>query len=301
MKCLVTGSAGFVGIKLVNSLREEGHEVVEYDIADGQDILDTEQLDAAVKDVDIVYHIAAQADLTKITDIEKGRECVKLNVDGTQNVAFACAKYNKWLIYSSTCCVYGNSEEPFGVDDEDHGMPHPREIYAACKLAGENIVIGYSQSFDLPYTILRYGTIYGPGMRGALAPAVFFKQSLAGNDITIHGDGKQERTQTYIDDLVDGSVAVIEHKEDALGHIINLCGTEKISVIKMAEDIKNLTESKSKIVHGPDRKWQTFYENVNLEKARRLLDWEPQTTWKEGIAKTYEWIKKNGVEVLDEA
>jgi len=292
MKVLVTGSEGFVGRRLVHALGEKGHEVIGYDITEGRDILNLDQLDTAIREVDIVYHIAAQADLTKITDLDKGKICVDLNVTGTQNVAHVCAKHHTYLIYSSTCCVYGNSERRFGVDDEDQTVPNPREMYAACKLAGEQVVIGYNLTFSLPYTILRYGTIYGPGMRGALAPAVFFRQATAGDDITIHGDGTQERTQTYVDDIVSGSVAVIDN-HDAEGHIINLCGQEKISVNRMAEDIKRLTGSSSQIVHGPDRQWQTMYENVNLEKARKLLNWEPQTKWEEGIQKTCAWLVEN--------
>lgn len=292
MKILLTGSDGFVGKQLAQALEAKGHKVVGFDIVSGQDILDYDAVHKAVKDVDIVYHVAAQADLTKITDLEKAREANDINVVGTYNMAHAAATEKKWLIYASTCCVYGNSHNPYGVDDEDATVPTPREMYAYTKLAGESIIAGYGMSFGLPYTILRYGTIYGPGMRGALAVHVFFDQAQHQQDITVHGSGKQERTYIYISDLIDACVTTIERRDHVLNQIINICGREKISVNKMAEDIVALTKSSSKIVHVADRPWQTFYENVNLEKARRLLGWEPETSWEEGLKKTADWYKR---------
>jgi nucleoside-diphosphate-sugar epimerase len=292
MKVLVTGSAGFVGQKLVESLEQRGHTVVPFDIVTGQDILNYDEVLKTVQSVEAVFHIAALADLTKITDPHTGKLCNDLNVIGTYNVAHACAVHKKWLIYASTCCVYGNSHDPSLVEDEDHALPHPNELYAASKLAGENMIVGYGRSFDLPYTILRYGTIYGPGMRGALAVAVFFDQAYQGKDITIHGTGKQERTQTYIDDIVEGTVRVLEYTASQ-GQVINITALERISVNRMAEDIVKLTNSPSKIVHGPDRKNQTLYEHFDNRKAIQFLEWQPKTSWDEGVRLTGEWIAKD--------
>lgn len=291
MKVLVTGSSGFVGKKLVESLEKRGHTVVPFDIVTGEDILNYEEVLLAVRGVDAVFHIAALADLTKITDPHTGKICNDLNVIGTYNVAHACAVEKKWLIYASTCCVYGNSHDPNLVEDEDHALPHPNELYAASKLAGENMIVGYGRSFDLPYTILRYGTIYGPGMRPALAVHVFLDQAYKGHDITIHGTGKQERTQTYIDDIVEGTVRVLEYPQSQ-GHVINITALERISVLKMAEDILKMTKSPSKITHTPDRKNQTLYENFSMQKAQDYLEWQPQTTWDEGLKLTLEWAEK---------
>lgn len=290
MKVLVTGSSGFVGKKLVESLEKRGHTVVPFDIVTGQDILNYEEVLAAIQSVEAVFHIAALADLTKITDPHTGKICNDLNVIGTYNVAHACALQKKWLIYASTCCVYGNSHDADIVEDEDHTVPHPNELYAASKLAGENMIVGYGRSFDLPYTILRYGTIYGPGMRGALAVCVFLEQAYKGEDITIHGTGKQERTQTYIDDIVEGTVRVLEHPQSK-GHIINITATERIGVLQMAEEILKITNSPSKITHTPDRKNQTLYEHFSIQKAKDILEWQPQMSWSEGLLKTAEWVE----------
>lgn len=291
MKVLVTGSSGFVGKMLVNELEGRGHIVVPFDILTGQDILNEKQVEKAVKDVDAVFHIAAQADLTKITDLKTGKICNDLNVLGTYNFAHACAIHKKWLIYASTCCVYGNSHDPNLLEDEDHSVPTPNELYASSKLAGEHLIMGYGNSFDLPYTILRYGTIYGPGMRDALAVCVFLDQAHQGKDITIHGTGKQERTQTYVGDIVEGTVLTLEHPESK-GHIINITGHERISVIGMAKDILAITGSSSKIVHLPDRKRQTLYEHFSTQKAEELLGWRPKTLWEEGLRLTNDWLKE---------
>jgi UDP-glucose 4-epimerase len=290
MKVLVTGSSGFVGQKLVEALRARGHEVEPFDILTGQDMMLYEEVHEAVKRNEAVMHIAAMADLTKITDPATGKICNDLNIIGTYNIAHACAVEGKWLIYASTCCVYGNSHDPSLIEDEDHALPRPNELYAASKLAGENLIVGYGRSFDMPYTILRYGTIYGPGMRSALAVHVFLEQAYQGKDITIHGTGKQERTQTYIDDIVEGTARALEYQKSQ-GEIINITALERVSVIQMAEDILRITHSPSKITHGPDRKNQTLYEHFDNRKALEFLKWQPMTRWDEGLQKTAEWME----------
>jgi nucleoside-diphosphate-sugar epimerase len=293
-RVLFTGSEGFIGKKIVEHLKGDGHEVVPYDIGLGQDILDLAQFEDAVKNVDVVYHIAAQADLTKITDIERGKWNTDINVTGTHNAAYLCAKYNKLLVYASTCCVYGNQHDDSHKHTEDRILPNPSELYAASKLAGENIIIGYGHTFGLKYVILRFATIYGPGMRDALAVHVFFDQALNNEDITIHGDGEQDRTQTYVEDLAKGAVAVMSHPE-SINHVINLTAEERVSVNKMAEDIKKVSGSKSNIIHTEDRPNQTRKENLSAQKARDLLGWEAETSWEEGLAKTYHWmLEKRG-------
>jgi len=163
-RILVTGSRGFIASKVVAKLRELGHDVIPYDIVDGFSILDVGMLENAVKQADVVYHIAAQADLTRMTaTVEDGRAGALINVEGTHNVAYLCSKHQKWLIYASTVCVYGNTGEH--PEKEDHTLPNPSELYAATKYAGEWLVRGYSYNFGNPWTSLRFATIYGEGMR----------------------------------------------------------------------------------------------------------------------------------------
>lgn len=289
LRILLTGNRGFIARKVEQRLKELGHEVVGFDILDGFDLLDRDAVEKAVQDVDAVLHVAAEADMTRMVDLTGSFKGTVVNVDGTHNVAYACAKHGKWLIYTSTCCVYGNVKDH--PEKEDTTLPNPSELYACSKYAGEWIVWGYGLNYSMPWTILRYATIYGEGMREALGVFVFFKQAMKKEPITVHGDGKQERTLTFVDDLVEGTVAPFSHKEASLGQIFNLSTTERVSAIKMATDIKALTGSSSEITFIPQRKNQTILEDVDASKAERLLGWKAATPWDRGLAATYEWMK----------
>lgn len=289
MKIVVTGSNGFIGAHVVRLFEAVGHDVIPFDIRSGKDMLDRAQVERAVEGTDLVYHIAAQADLTKIKQFEDAYDATRLNVEGTHNFAYACAKHNVWLVYASTCCVYGNQETH--PEYEDSTLPNPSELYAATKLAGEEVIKGYGANFGLPYTILRFATIYGPGMREALATHIFFDQAYRGADITVHGSGEQDRTQTYVEDLAEGIVAVAAHPE-AKGQVINLTADESISANKMAGDIKRITRSPSNIVHVTDRPNQTYHELFSTEKAKQLLGWTARTSWEAGLQKTARWLEE---------
>jgi nucleoside-diphosphate-sugar epimerase len=289
MKILVTGGKGALGTRLMHKLQELGHEPVSYDIIDGQDLFNIEQLEAAIKDCDAVYHLAAEANLNFMRDLEGAHRGSILNIGGTENVAYLCTKHRKWMLYVSTLCVYGDTlEHP---EREDTTLPNPSEIYAASKYAGEWAVVGYGKSLSLPYTILRIATPYGPGTRDAMAVHVFFKQALAGQPITIHGDGTQERTMTYVDDVINGSVAPLSHKEAALGQIFNISTDERTSVFAMATQVKEITKSQSPITFTPKRPHDTMKEHIDTGKAKRLLDWSAQTSFLNGLHKTFEWMR----------
>lgn len=288
MKVLITGDRGFIATKLKEKLTD--HEVFGYDYVAGFDLLDLSSLEKAIQKVDVVFHIAAEADLTKLKTPEDGLKCTRTNVEATGNVAYLCAKYNKWLIYASTVCVYGNQE---GLEEEDVTLPKPSELYAYTKYAGEQLVKGFAQNFGNPYTILRFATIYGENMRPVLGVHVFLTQALKGEPITVHGDGVQSRTQTYVYDLVDGILAAFNHPHEAQGQTFNLTSPRSISALEMAQDIKELTQSESEIVFIPQRANQTMHENFDAAKAKELLGWEAMTPWKEGLQKTLEWISRS--------
>jgi nucleoside-diphosphate-sugar epimerase len=214
---------------------------------------------------------------------------VMKNVYATHNVAYLCAKYNKWMIYASTVCVYGNQDKH--PETEDTTLPNPSELYACSKYAGEWIVKGYGKNYGMPWTIQRFATIYGEGMRPALGMHIFFRQAMAGEPITVHGDGLQDRTLTHIDDLVRGIVAPLDHETEAQGEIFNLSTDLAVSAKKMAEDIKALTKSASVIVFVEQRDNQTYHEDFDVNKARLKLGWEAKVHWENGLEKTYEWMK----------
>lgn len=289
MKILVTGGKGAIGGRLMNRLRELGHEPISYDLVDGQDLFDMASLERAIQNTDAVFHLAAEANLNYMRSLDGARNGVLTNVGATHNLAHLCAKHNRWLLFVSTMCVYGDVDEH--PVREDKTLPRPSEIYAASKYAAEWIIKGYGINFNLAYTILRIATVYGPGCRKELGVHVFFNQALTGQPITVHGDGSQERTLTYVDDVVEGMVAALTHSSVSIGQTFNISGTERISARRMAEDIKALTGSSSEIVYIPQRAHNTLSEDADASKAKNLLHFEAKTSFKEGLAKTLPWIR----------
>ena len=288
MKVLVTGGRGAIGSRMMDRLRTLGHEPISYDIVDGQDLHDIEKLEAAIKSVDAVYHVAATANLNHMRTLEGAQNGILQNVNATHNVAHLCAKHGKWILFISTMCVYGDVEvHPIS---EDITLPNPSEIYAASKYAAEWIIRGYGINFDLAYTILRIATVYGPSCRPELGVHVFLNQARAGEPITVHGEGTQERTLTYVDDVVEGVLAPLQHPEAAKGQIFNISTTERTSAIQMAHQIKELTGSSSEIVHVAQRAFNTIREDVDVSKAKQLLGWEAATSFADGLKKTNEWM-----------
>ena len=139
--------------------------------------------------------------------------------------------------------------------------------------------------------ILRIATTYGPEMRSSLAPAVFMGQILSGEPVTIHGDGKQTRTLTYIDDEAEGIVAAIEHPE-VVNETINISSEEELSVLDWVNTITKVLNMPANIQHIDDRVGQTHRELIDSSKAKRLLGWESKYSFEQGIEATYKWLKQ---------
>lgn len=283
---LVTGGDGFLGKHLMMVLKAKGHVVTSYDILSGKDIFDSKQLDKAVKGKDIVFHLAAVADLNHAR--ANPRLAVDLNIIGTANVVEACTKHKVVLNYISTCCVYGN-QDVHPISEKNH--PRPTELYAHTKLAGEQVILGYAAHFGLKYNILRVATFYGSEMRGALVQAVFLRKALKNEPLLIHGTGKQTRTYTHVADIVDGLVRVVD--KGIINQIVNITSEEETSVLDLAKLAISITGSKSKLRFVKDREGQIYKEHHNTAKARKILGWEAKVALADGLKDLHEWIKNN--------
>lgn len=286
-KVLLIGSEGFIGGAVKEALQNDNdYEVVPFDITLGDDMLDEVSVAKSITaELHEVILLAAEADLNKAR-IDP-YNCMKLNVKGVLNVANRCWLLGVPLHFISTCCVYGDQERH--PSTEDTTKPNPSEIYTHTKLAGEHIIKGYG-FVGLNFKISRIPTTYGKGMRSALGVAVFFEQALAGEDITIHGEGEQERELTYIDDTASGIIAVL--KKGHYGETYNITVGCSVSALTMAKTILNVTGSKSKMVFVPQREGQFFTEIISHDKITRHTNWMPRIAFNEGIEKTYEWYKE---------
>lgn len=284
MNILISGGRGFIGSALAERLKGLGHSVDTYDLVDGQDLLNREQLDKAVAGRDLVYHLAAVADLNWAR--VHPHETMQINVEACWNVAESCVKHQAKLFYASTCCVYGN-QEIHPVTEKT--LPNPAEIYACSKLAGEQVIRGFGLMYNLPYNFMRFATIYGPGLRPALGVHIFLGQALRGEPITVHGRGEQTRTLTFIDDLIDGIIAI--QNSGIENESWNLTAEREVSAMDMAKVAKEITASDAPIVFVPQRPGQTFKEQVSAQKMKGKTGWMAKTSFEYGMRKTLEWFK----------
>jgi UDP-glucose 4-epimerase len=284
MKFLLTGDMGFLGKRVKAALEAEGHEVAGFDYARGQNILDTEALAKSFKEsaCETVIHLAAVADLNFFREDAEG--CRRINVEGTRNVLKCCEQFGARLVFAGTCCSYGNN----GCHPTDEESPlAPTEPYAVSKMDSEVDIKKAGGS----HCIMRLATFYGPGMRGALCPAVFLDLAHRGKTLNIHGDGKQTRTFTFVDDIVSGvfTIATSEPKYD----VVNVTTTESVSVLQIAALAKEVTGNDVPIEHIKDREGQILKEEI-LNHRLKSLGWEPKTDFATGMRLSYEDYTKNG-------
>jgi len=298
MKVLVTGSNGFIGRYLVKRLLKMGHTVIGCDLesnnftsldcylhkADFTDHNEIHRLFSKHKP-DHCLHVGAIADVNYAR--ENSIETMKINAFGTGVIAEICRKYDSFLTYVSTCCVYGDTSV---YPTHENAPLKPTEIYGLTKLAGEHIVRGYQQLYGLQSNILRYSTVYGPGMRKALAVYVFLSKAMKKEALPIHGDGSHTRSYIFIEDLVDATIEAMKVRNE----VINIAGDESVSTLKLAELCWRIVNPDEQAVleFVPDRPGNVKREDVCIEKARTLLDWFPRTSLENGLKATYESMRR---------
>jgi UDP-glucose 4-epimerase len=283
MKILITGGLGYIGSRLAFVLKEKGYEVEVFDRP--KDILNPVDVRTAINGKDTVYHLAALAELS-YTDAHP-EETYKINIEGTDNVARVCAENNVLLNFVSTCCIYGNPLECPSVED---GLINPTDTYAMSKAAGEYVVKMWGVAKGLKYNILRFGTVYGQSlkreMRSDMCIQKFLEAKIKNQPIEITGNGMQSRNFIHIDDLMRALVLVTE--KGIVGETINLAGNEKIAINDIAIFAVGLVSKRIKFV--PARKDDFYDQDISLKKAKRLLDWQPEIKFEDGITSMYNWL-----------
>jgi UDP-glucose 4-epimerase len=299
VRVLVTGGSGFIGSHVVDKLRARGHEPVIYDLrpspwhrdAGGGSTVDTvlgsitdrEALERALHSCDAVAHLAAMADVNDVHAEPEDAE--RVNARGTVAVLEAARRAGvKRIVYASTIWVYSDCE-PEAVD-EDTLLPPPSHLYTSTKLAGELYCKAYQELYGIDYTILRFGIPYGPRAREAAVIPAFVNKALAGDPLTLAGDGSQSRKFVYVEDLADGVALGLE--DVAINRVYNLASDETVTIRQIAETIKELMGD-VEIVYTPARPGDFGGKIVSSERAERELGWTAATPFSQGVRQYIGW------------
>ena len=313
---LITGGAGFIGSTLADALLMANNKVVVVDnfcdfynpqikekniekSLNNQnyklyriDIRDQRGLEAifAENKIDCVIHLAAMAGVRP--SIENPILYQDVNGMGTQNILEISHKYNvKNLVMASSSSVYGNCQEvPF---KESFIVDYAISPYAATKKGNEVMAHVYHHLYNMNIIMLRFFTVYGPKQRPDLAINKFTRLMLAEEEIPMFGDGSTSRDYTYIDDIVDGIIKSAEYvfNNENVYEIINIGNSSPISLKEMIDTIGEVLNITPKIKQLPMQPGDVDKTYADISKAKKLLNYEPQTSFKEGITKFVEWYR----------
>lgn len=312
MVILITGCAGFIGSNLAETLLKLGHRVIgidnfndyydpkikEKNITTAQnsklfklyrtDILDYKKLDTIFRKEkpEVVVHLAARAGVRP--SIENPFLYTEVNKMGTVNLLKLSAdSHVSKFVFGSSSSVYGMSAKiPFSEEDECQVIISP---YGASKRATEIFVETFNKVYNLKSVVLRFFTVYGPRGRTDMAPALFAKAILEENIINQFGNGKTFRDYTYVDDIVDGIIKSIE--ADINFEIINLGNNKPILLTNFIVQLEEIIGKKAKINMFPKQPGDVEKTWANIEKAKRILNWQPKTNIREGLVNYIKWLK----------
>lgn len=293
MRILVTGGSGFIGSHIVDKLIEDGYEVRVFDKVKPHredvewfkgDLLNEKDVLGACKDVEVIYHLAAIADVG--VALSQFELCLMVNELGTMNfLKAAWAQEVERIILASTTWVYGRNKD---VVDENTSIPFPEHIYTKTKIGQEQLVYAWYKHHRLPFTILRYGIPYGPRMRSNMAIAIFVRKAMRHEPIVIFGDGGQGRCFIYVEDLAEGNIAALQEK--AKNEVFNLAGSEFVTMNQMVKKMQEIFGD-LEIKHAPPRPHDFEGAITSIKKAKDFLGWKPKVTFAEGLKKYIEFLK----------
>jgi UDP-glucose 4-epimerase len=318
MNILVTGGAGFIGSHLCDYLISKGEHVsVIDDLSTGsfenivhlqgnprfqyinETILNQDRMDSLIQQCDVIIHLAAAVGVKYV--IENPLSSIETNICGTEIALKLANRYKKKIFIASTSEVYGkHMHAPLKEDDNlIYGPPSTmRWSYAASKLIDEFTALAYHRTKKLNVAIFRCFNTIGPrqtGLYGMVVPR-FIQQALRDESITVFGNGQQTRTFTYVGDVIEAIYRLMKCKE-AIGEVVNIGGTEEISISELAERTKFIAESRSEIIYIPyEQAYGKNFEDMmrrvpSSGKLNSLIGFVPQTPLDTILEKTIEYFR----------
>jgi len=307
MRIVITGGAGFIGSRLAEALAKKGQAIVFDNFSSGKrefldamnikivqgDIRNFEEIKKACKEVDAVYHFAADPDVRKSS--EDPLENFKIDVLGTVNVLEACRLNNvKQIIFASSSVVYGNAEIP----TPENAPIAPISNYGAAKAASEYYVSTYSQLYGIKATVLRYANIIGPRLTHGVIHDFYKKLEKNPKELEILGDGNQEKSYLHVNDAVEATLLAVQRTKKDF-EVFNVGSEEKITVKKIAHLIVS-TLSLENVQYkytGGKIGWpgDVPIMLLSIEKLKGL-GWKPRFTVQKSILHTVDWLKTHNLE-----
>lgn len=312
MRILVTGGAGFIGSHLVDSLLSDGSEVVVLDNFDGfydrrvkernveehtrhprwrlieGDLRNSAELSAKVSGhYDAIVHLAAKAGVRP--SIEDPRTYQEVNVTGTQNLLEVARRLRvPQFVFASSSSVYGtNPRVPWNETD---AVLQPISPYASTKVSGELLGHVYSHLYGMRFLALRFFTVYGPRQRPDLAIHRFARLISEGTQIPVFGDGSTRRDYTYIDDVIAGVRRALTYDRTSY-EVINLGNNRTVTLLEMIRGLESALGLEARIDWLPEQPGDVPQTWADIAKARALLDYDPRTTYTEGVRRFVDWFR----------
>jgi len=295
VRAVVTGGAGFIGSNLVDALVARGDEVVVLDdLSTGKrsnvnpaarfvegSIL-TDALGEAIRDAEVCFHLAAQADVP--TSVARPDYDAHVNVVGTVRVLAAAGDAH--VVFSSTGgAIYGECERPAREDDR----LLPLSPYGIAKLAGEEYLAGWNRMHGTSHTALRFANVYGPrqeaGLEGGVV-AIFLNAMAAGAETRIYGDGRQTRDFVHVDDIVRALLAAVGR-----GGAFNAGSGVETSILELHRQCGAVTGDPREPIFGPAREGDVLRSVLDVSRIEREVGWQPEVPLDDGLRRTWDWVQ----------
>ncbi|NQT75355.1 MAG: NAD-dependent epimerase/dehydratase family protein [Candidatus Omnitrophica bacterium] len=315
-KILVTGGAGFLGSYICEELLKKGHRVTAIDMADGKKIehlvsdkkftfiqdsvCDLSLMKHQMKDMDMIFHLAAIADPLKY--VTNPLNVMEVDLLAAINIFKIAAENKMKIVFSSTSEVFGRNKDVPWSEDDDRVLGATsinRWCYSTSKAACEHYLFALHKEERVPFIIYRFFNVYGPKLddlgHGRVV-SIFLKQFLNGEDITVHGDGKQTRTFIYVDDAIDAVIKLAFYKK-AENQVFNIGTPREYSMYEFAKIMKKVGGFKSKFKFIEHKKvFGKGYEDIprrvpDTTKVKKCINWRPKISIEEGLKRTIEYYR----------